>query len=358
MVVPLFVQTIEIQVAVSAQEVLTHIKSNNYAPIYFLQGEETYFIDQISDYIEANALTEAEKGFNQTIMYGKDCKMNEILTNARRFPMMAEKQVVIVKEAQEVDDLKKSGGQKLLEHYLQSPVPSTILVFAHKYKSLDKRTSLYKLLEKSAVTVSTKKMYDNQVPAWVKTLVASKGHKVDDQAAQLLADYIGNDLERLANEVDKMAINLKEPSLIDAKMVQTNVGINKDYNVFEFQNALLRMDVVKANQIVNYFESNPKKHPVIPVIALVYGLFSKLLVVHGSSDKSEKSLASKLKVSPYFVKDYILGARNYPFSQVISNLKSLRKADMQSKGIDSPAINDGDILRELTFRLMHPVMVQ
>lgn len=339
--------------AVTPESVLGDLKSKKYAPVYFLQGEETYYIDQIADYIEDHVLNEAEKGFNQTVLYGRDVAMNVVLTNARRFPMMAERQVVIVKEAQNISDINKEAGQKLLMDYLQNPVASTILVFCYKNKTLDKRKALGKSIDKLAVSVTTKKLYDNQVPAWVEQYIKSKGFTATAKAVQMLADSIGNDLERLANEVDKMLINYKEKVQIDEAAVQRYVGISKDYNVFELQKALISKDVVKANKIVNYFEANPKKNPIIPVIAILFSFYSKLLVAFHAKDKSERNLASVLKVSPYFVKDYLHALRNYSPAQVVNNIHHIKVADLKSKGVDNISATEGQLLKELVFKLLH-----
>ncbi|MTI19794.1 DNA polymerase III subunit delta [Fulvivirga sp. RKSG066] len=337
----------------TADKVLSELKSKKYAPVYFLQGEETYYIDLISDYIEDNVLNETEKGFNETIMYGKDVSMSDVLTNARRFPMMAERQVVIVKEAQQINDLNKENGQKLLIDYIQNPSATTILVFCHKNKTLDKRKSLGKLIDKHAITVTTKKLYDNQVPAWVEQYLGSKGFKATPKAVQMLSESIGNDLERLSNEIDKILINFKDKVQIDEHVVQKYVGISKDYNVFELQKALMVKDVVKANKIVNYFEANAKKNPIIPVIAILYSFYSKLLMIYGTKDKSERNLASVLRVSPYFVKDYITATRYYDLAQVIGNIHYIKVADLKSKGVDNVSTDDGQLLRELVFKLIH-----
>ena len=339
--------------AVTPESILKDLKEKKYAPVYFLQGEETYYIDMISDFIEDNVLTEAEKGFNQTILYGRDVATNVILTNARRFPMMSERQVVIVKEAQAVNDINKEAGQKLLTDYIQNPVPSTILVFCYKNKTLDKRKSLGKLIEKHAVALTTKKLYDNQVPAWVESYMKSKGFGITPKATQMLSDSIGNDLERLANEIDKMLINFKEKIQIDEGVVQKYVGISKDYNVFELQKALITKDVIKANKIVNYFEANSKKNPIIPIIAILFSFYSKLLIAFHAKDKSERNLASVLKVSPYFVKDYMFAMKNYNPMQVVNNIHYIREADLKSKGVDNISATEGQILKELVFKLLH-----
>ena len=334
-------------------EVLKNLKDNQFKPIYFLQGEEPFFIDQISNYIEEHALTEAEKGFNQTILYGKESSMAEILTHARRFPMMAEKQVVIVKEAQEISDIKKESGQKLLENYLNNPVPTTILAFCHKHKSLDRRKSITKIIEKHAVFINTKKLYDNQLPDWIQSHIKGLGYTITPKATYMLAQNIGNNLERINNEINKISINLhNEESEINETIIEEFVGISKEYNLFEFQNAIIQRDGFKAYQMVNYFGANPKQSPMVLVTANLYSLFSKLLIVHQEGAQSS-SLLAKLKVNPYFVKDYVQGAGNYSLSKVLENINHLRKADNQSKGIDSPSLKEHAILKELVYNLMN-----
>ena len=337
----------------SAEKVLKDLEAGRYAPVYFLQGEEPYFIDRISGFIEKNALSEAEKGFNQMVMYGKDVDITAILNNARRYPMMAERQVVIVKEAKDIPDLNRQEGQALLESYIKNPSPSTVLVFCHKYKTLDGRKALPKILDKHAILVTTKKLYDNQVPDWINTYVLSKGFTIERKAAFMLTEFIGNDLERLANEIDKVLINFQEKIQLDAALIQKYVGISKEYNVFELQKALTVRDVVKANKIVQYFESNPKNHPVIPMVAMLFGFYSKLLLIHHSGERSEGGVAKLLKINPFFAKEYLLALQKYSLPVVIRNISFLRQADLQSKGVDSGGMTDGQLLKELVFKLMH-----
>ncbi|MTI31318.1 DNA polymerase III subunit delta [Xanthovirga aplysinae] len=339
--------------AQSAEVVLNALQENQYAPVYFLQGEETYYIDLISSFIENNALPEADKGFNQMVIYGKDVEMNAVITNARRFPMMAERQVVIVKEAQEIQDLNRESGYKILEDYVKNPLPSTILVFCHKHKTLDGRKSLAKTIDKFAILVNTKKLYDNQIPSWIANFLKEKGHKITEKANQMLADNIGNDLERLANEMGKMLINVQPKVMIDEHIVQKFVGISKEYNIFELQRAIGVGDVYKANQIIHYFKANPKDNPLIPIIAVLFSYFNKILLIHHSRDKSEKAVAKAIGVSPYFARDYLGAARKYPLSKVISNIHYLQQADLKSKGVNSGGMKEGEILKELVFYLMH-----
>lgn len=336
------------------ESVLADIKKGKIAPVYFLQGEETFYIDQIADYIEDHILTDTEKGFNQTVVYGRDVNVSTILNHARRFPMMAERQVVIVKEAQNISDLNKEAGAKMLLSYLENPSPSTILVFCHKNKTLDKRKALGKSIDKLTVNVVSKKIYDDKLPAWIEGLIASKGLKISHKAVRMLADAIGTNLERIANEVDKITINLQKGAEIDEEIVQKYVGISKDYNVFELQKALAMKDVIKTAKIVNYIEANSKKNPLIPIIAILYGFYSKLLIAASHSDKSLNGVASALKMNSFFAKDYHLAAGKYNLSQVVNSLHHIRVADLQSKGVDSSgSVTDGQILKELTFKLLH-----
>jgi DNA polymerase III subunit delta len=337
----------------NVKKILADLKSRKYAPVYFLQGEETFYIDVIADYIEANVLSQAEKGFNQVVVYGKDAAMATILTHARRFPMMAERQVVIVKEAQDIPDLGKDTGARLLLDYLTKAVPSTVLVFCHKHKSLDKRKELGKKIDQYAVTINTKKLYDNQLPEFVTEYCKDKKVPIDDRAVQALCEFVGNDLHRLANEVDKIVISLAAGESITAERIMNQVGISKEYNIFELQKAILQRDTVLANRIVNYFERNTKKNPMIPVVAYLFSFFSKLLIAANATDKSEKGLASELKVSPYAVRDYSLALRQFPLAKIIDNISSIKDADLKLKGVNTGSADEGQIFRELVWRLMN-----
>ena len=266
---------------------------------------------------------------------------------------MAERQVVIVKEAQELPDLAKEAGEKFLNAYIQNPLPSTILVFCHKYKTLDGRKSLGKNMDKYCVLVNTKKMYDNQLPEWINKFIAEKGAKINPKAALLLAENIGNDLSRLANEIEKLLINIKDKKEIDELLVEKYVGISKDYNVFELQKALTNRDVVKANRIINYFEANTKNNPIIPTLAALFGFFNKILLVHGSEDKSDGGIAKTLGVNPFFAKDYTAAARSFPVQKAINVIHYLHEADLRSKGIGSATMEEGQIMKELIFKILH-----
>ena len=335
------------------KKVMSDLKAKRYAPVYFLQGEEVFYIDLISDYVEANVLSDAEKGFNQVVVYGKDVTMATILTHARRFPMMAERQVVIVKEAQDIQDLNKEIGGKLLLDYLAKPVPSTVLVFCHKHKTLDKRRELGKKIDKLTESVTTKKIYDNQLPAFVDEYARDKKINIDDKAVQALCEYVGNDLNRMANEIDKLAISVKKDEVVTVERVMNQVGVSREYNIFELQKAVIQRDTFLANKITNYFDANTKKNPVIPVVAFLFSFFSKLLAASLAQDKSDKGLVSALKISPYAARDYSLALRYYPEEKIVKTISYLKEADLKLKGVNSGSESDGQILRELIFRIMH-----
>ena len=337
----------------AVRKILTDIKGNKYAPVYFLQGEEPFYIDLISDYVEKYALSDSEKGFNQVVLYGKDVTMAAVLTNARRFPMMAERQVVIVKEAQDIQDLNRESGAKLLLDYLNRKVPSTVLVFCHKHKSLDKRKELGKKIDQLAVALSTKKLYDNQLPEFVNEYTADKKIPIEDQAIRALCEYVGNDLHRLANEIDKLIISLQPGEAITANHVMNQVGVSKEYNIFELQRAILQRDHVMANKIVNHFEANTKKNPAIPVVAYLYSFYSKLLAASQASDKSDRGLVSELKVSPYAAKDYSSALRVFQTPKIIDIISSLKEADLKLKGVNTGSADEGQIVRELVWRMMN-----
>ena len=340
----------------SPESVLKSLRKQEFAPVYFLQGDEPFYIDLIADYVEENVLSESERGFNQIVMYGKDVDVSSILNNAKRYPMMSERQVVIVREAQDVSDLNNKGGQQQMEAYLKNPMPSTILVFCYKYKSFDGRKTLGKLLDKHAILVESKKMYDKQLPEWIARYVKDKGHQIEDKAVQMLADYIGNNLERLTNEIEKVLINYRqgdEEGKITPAIIQKYIGISKEYNVFELQKALAVKDVLKANRILKYFEANQKANPIIPIIALLFTFYTKLLLVHQASDKSERGLAAVLRINPFFAREYKVASVNYPLPKVIRNIHYLRLSDQYAKGIENQVGSDPQILKELVFKLMH-----
>lgn len=339
--------------AQSPDTVLKDLKAKKFAPIYFLDGDEPYFIDLITDYIEKHAIAEHEKSFNQLIMYGKDSPLNVILSNARKFPMMADRQVVIVKEAQSIPDMGKEEAQKLLLSYVNNPLPSTILVFAHKHKKLDGRGSLKKELDKKSVFVNSEKVKDWKLTEWVENYFKELGHQIENKAAQLLADSIGNNLEVISNEVGKMLINFSEPTKFTSDHISKYIGINKEYNNFELSKAIGYRDVIKANQIIHYFIQNPKAHPVIPIFSLLYNYFSKIALVHRAGAMPENQLAGVIGVHPYGVKEYLAASRNYKLGKVIEVFAFIKEADLRFKGVDSGSMDEGEILRELVYKILH-----
>jgi len=339
-------------------QILSDLKKKVYKPVYFLMGDEPYFIDMISDYIENNVLDETEKEFNQSVLYGRDVSINDILSAAKRFPMMSEKQVIIVKEAQDTKDLVgKDKDDAKAKHpfiaYIENPQPSTVLVICYKYKSIDKRTSIAKVIDKNAVLFESKKLYDNQVADWIFNYLKSKDYTINQRAAGLLAEYLGTSLSKITNELDKLMINLPPKSEITAEHIQANIGISKDYNVFELQTAIGKKEVLKANRIINYFASNEKDNPFVVTISSLYSYFTKLLVYHFLQDKSKTSVASALGVNPFFVADYERAAKNFAPGKLKSIFGYLRDYDVKSKGVDKGSATDGELLKEMVFKILH-----
>lgn len=328
--------------------IVNDIKQGNIKPIYFFMGEEPYYIDKLTEYIENNILTEDEKGFNQMVLYGKDVTIEEVIANAKRYPMMAERQVVIVKEAQEL-----SRTIEKLEGYAENPQPTTVLVFAYKYKTLDKRKKVTKLLDKQGMVFESKKMYENQVADWIKRVLSGKGYAIEPKAAAMLVEFLGNDLSRISNELDKLAIIVPEGAVITPKVIEDNIGFSKDYNVFELRKALGERDQLKAYKIADYFSQNPKDNPLVMTVGLVFGFFSQLLQYHGLPDKSPGNVAKALKVNPYFVKDYDIAFRNYPMRKVSAIVAALRDIDVKSKGVGANNISQGDLLKEMLVKIFN-----
>ena len=323
-------------------KIINDIKAGKIKPIYFLMGEEPYYIDRITEYLEDNLLTEDEKEFNQMVLYGRDTTIDDIIANAKRYPMMAERQVVIVKEAQE---LSKTIDQ--LEKYAENPQPTTVLVFAYKYKSLDKRKKVTKTLEKHGLVYESKKMYDNKVGEWIKRVLQGRGYGIEPKAMAMLVEFLGNDLSRIANELTKLEIILPKGSTITPSHIEENIGFSKDFNVFEFRKAIGEKNQFKAYQIAHYFAQNQKDNPIVMTNGLVFSFFSALLQYHGLKDKSPSNAAKILKVSPYFINDYIAAAHNYPMKKVSAIVGTLRDVDVKSKGVGANGLPQGDLLKEM-----------
>lgn len=330
------------------KQLVTDIKNGNLKPIYFLMGEEAYYIDKISDFIEDTILTEEERGFNQMILYGKDISIEDIVSNAKRYPMMAEYQVVIIKEAQDL-----SRTIEKLASYAEHPQPTTILVVNYKYKKIDKRKALYKAIKKSGVVYESKKLYENQVADWIRRILSPKGYSITPKAAQMLVEFLGTDLSKINNELEKLQIILPKNSQITPELIEENIGISKDYNNFELRKAIGDKNIVKAHQIVNYFAENPKDNPMVVTVSLLFNFFSQLLHFHGLKDKSPRSVASALRINPYFVNEYVAAARNYPMRKVSTVVSTLRDFDVKSKGVGANAVPQGDLLKELLVRILN-----
>lgn len=329
------------------EDILANLKKKIYHPIYFLMGEESYFIDQLTDYISKNVLTEAEKGFNQHVLYGKDTDMNTIITHSRRFPMMANHQVIIVKEAQNIKKIED------LETYIKAPLESTILVINYKYKSIDKRKSFAKQLAKKCVLFESKKIYDNKLPGWINSYLSAHDYSIAPQASAMLAEYLGTDLSKVSNELDKLIISIPKGTKITPDHIEKNIGISKDYNIFELQNSLGEKNILKTNQIINYFAANPSSNPFTRTIASLYFYFMKILTYHFLTDKSPNSVASALQVNPFFVKSYTAAAKVYNPKKLVEIMGILREYDMKSKGFGNVSTTAGDLQREMIYKILH-----
>ena len=334
--------------AVTYEEILSDLKNRIFKPVYFLAGEEPYYIDLLTEYIQEKVLPEEEKAFNQIIVYGDDTNIAAIIDTARRFPMMSSHQVLIVKEAQSLKKLED------LVIYLEKPLLSTILVFSYKYKTLDKRTKLFKTLESHGVYFESARIRDYLIPAWIEKYLMLKGIKTDPSASAMLTEYLGTDLHKIVNELDKLIITLPQGKpVITTSLIEKNIGISKDYNNFELQKAIGEKNILKANMIVQYFANNPKDNPLTLSIASLFGFFSKLLTFHYLTDKSRNNVAAVLKVNPFFVKDYENSASKYNVSKTMQIISLLRTYDMKSKGFGDPGTEPGDLLNELVFRILH-----
>ncbi|WP_167614893.1 DNA polymerase III subunit delta [Maribellus sediminis] len=328
--------------------ILQNLKKGIYHPIYLLQGEEPYYIDVLSDFIEDHVLTDAEKGFNQTVFYGKDSDPINIAESSMRFPMMASKQVIVVKEAQSLSKIE------LLASYAEKPLESTILVLAYKYKTLDARSKLVKAIKKNGVVFTSKKLYENQVPGWIDTYLKEHNYSITPQAAQLLTAYLGSELGKIANELNKLVIAVKDTNRITPEHIELNIGVSKDFNLLELQNALGEKDVLKANKIINYFGSNASLNPMQKTVAGLYFYFSKLFTYHFLKDKSERSVAAELRVHPFFAKEYVAAAKRYSPTKLYEIMGILREYDMKSKGFNSSTMLDtADLQKEMIYKILH-----
>ncbi|WP_126971403.1 DNA polymerase III subunit delta [Gynurincola endophyticus] len=330
----------------SAEKIIQTLQKKQYRPIYWLEGEEEYFIDKVIQYAEHNILTEAEAGFNLTVFYGKDAEWADIINACRKYPMFSDKQVVILKEAQQMRDITK------LEPYIDNPLSSTLFFVAYKEKKVDGRSKLAKTLKEKGELLSTKKMYDNQLPDWTNEMIRSKNLLITPKALHLLVEHIGNDLSRIENEVEKITINLKDRKEINEDDIEKYVGVSKEYNPFELQNAVAYRDLAKAMKIVQYFEANPKAAPIQLILPALYNLFSKTYMIFGQKATDERTIATNIGVNPFFVKDYITCAKNYQYNGIEQALLLLHHYNLKSVGVGSQGTSDASLLKEMMAKMM------
>ena len=331
--------------------IFKNIKTKEFLPIYFLHGEEAYYIDAAVKALENDVLTEDEKAFNQTVVYGKDTNYNEILSLAKQYPMMGDKQLIIVKEAQ---DLKFNDEEtKILEKYVENPVESTILVFAHKHKKVDSRKKVFKTLDKAKMLFHSEPVKDYNLAKWIDDEARNLQIKLAPGISQLLADYLGNDLSRIANELNKMKLVLKDGEVLDGKLVETHIGISKEFNVFELQKALGKKDANTAFKIAYYMGKNPKTNPIVMTIGNLYNFFSNVVLYHTVSHQSPPTIASELGINPYFVKDYAEAARLYPLKFATRIISVLREIDLKSKGLGAVNMDEGELLKEMVYKIIN-----
>lgn len=327
---------------------MSDVKQGNLKPVYFLMGEESYYINLITDFMLEHLLTETEKEFDMNIVYGKDVAVRDVIGLARQYPMIAKHRVVLLKEAQDVKDMDD------LTLYLQKPMPSTILIINYKNGSIDKRKKVAGELEKTAVLYESKKLYDNELPSWIMSYVKTKGLGLDDRTAELLADYLGSDLGRIVGELDKLSITIpKGETRITPELIERNIGISKEYNDFELQNAIVHKDILKANKIAVYYSKSPKNNPLIKTIAVLSMFFSNLMLYHYLVDRSSAAVASELGISPYRAKDYTEAAKNYNAFKTMNIISMLRDYDAKSKGFEYKSVPDSELLKELLFKILH-----
>lgn len=334
------------------KKIIASIKSNGYQPVYFLMGEEPYYIDYLADYFMHHVIPEEEKAFNQLVLYGKDTTVNEIMSQARQYPFMGDKMLIVVKEAQ---DLIKTIND--FSSYFKSVQSSTVLVFCYKYKALDKRKELYKTLSKSdqAVVFESNKVKDYQLDTWLKSYVQSQKLEIEPKAVAMLIEFLGNDLSKMVNEIAKLKIVLKDSRMITADLVEENIGISKDYNNFELINALAYKNDAKAFDIAKYFALNTKNNPLVVSIAVLYNFFSKLLQYHGimykNSGANQTDVAKQLGINPYGLKDYQAAFKLYPMKKVSANIEAIREIDVKGKGVEGNLTHD-DLLKELLIKIL------
>jgi DNA polymerase-3 subunit delta len=331
----------------STISIISEWEKNIFKPVYWLEGEEEYFIDEIMEYAEKKILSEADASFNQTIFYGKDANWADIINSCRRYPMFAERQVVLLKEAQQMKEVEK------LESYIENPLSSTILVVSYKGKTLDGRSKFSKLIKKKGEVFLSKKIYDNQLPGWINGYLQANGFKITPKALHLLVEHIGNDLSRIVNEIEKLSLNLGKGKNITEDEIEKYIGISKEYNIFELQRAFSKKDNAKAIRILQYFEANPKAVPIQLILPSLYSYFVKILPVYQMADKSERALKPLFSFNPNLVDQALDTLKNYSFSQIEQIIILLHHSNLKSIGIDSAGLSPGSIMKELSYKIMN-----
>ncbi len=330
----------------NSEKIIADIQKGHYQPVYWLEGEEEYFIDQVINYAEHKILSESETGFNLTIFYGRDTSWTDVVNSCRRYPMFSDKQVVILKEAQTMKDIDK------LESYVEKPLYSTLFFVAYKDKKVDGRTKLAKLLKEKAILYTTKKIYDNQLPEWTGELVHQKGYTISKKALLLLIDHIGNDLSRLNNEIDKLAMNLGERKKISEDDIERFIGVSKEFNVFELQQAIAQKDLYKAVRIIQYFAANPKAAPLQLIFPSLYNFFSKVQMVYAIPSRDDKAVAAAIGVNAWFVKDYVQTAQRFHPQEIEKILLLLHRYNLKNIGIDDAGTEDAELLKEMVVKMI------
>ncbi|MEC7646217.1 MAG: DNA polymerase III subunit delta [Bacteroidota bacterium] len=329
------------------KEIITSINNKDLHPVYFLMGDESYYIDKLSEKFSTEVLDDDEKEFNQVTLYGKDTTIEEIISESKQFPFGAKRRVVIVKEGQQLKNIEA------LDAYLENPQTKTILIICYKKKSIDKRKKFGKNLSKKCIVFESNKLYDDKIPGWILSYINKRGYTIDTSSTAILADHLGSSLSNISNELEKLMLAIEQEKHITPELIEYHIGISKDYNVFELQNALGKKDVLKANRIINHFAKNTKEHHIIPILSSLFSFFQKIMLYHSLKDKSSKSVASKLKINPFFINQYQKAAKNYNTKQLISIFSHLKEYDLKSKGVKNKSTDQSQLLKELIFKILH-----
>ena len=329
------------------KEIITSINNKDLHPIYFLMGDEPYYIDKLCNKFAKEILNGEEKEFNQITLYGKDTTVEEIISSSKQFPFGAARRVIIIKEGQQLKNIEK------LESYFENPQKNTILIISYKKKSIDKRKKFGKNLSKNCIVFESNKLYDNQIPSWIISYINKRGYTIDKTSSTVLAEQLGTNLSKISNELEKLILAMDKEKHITAELIENNIGISKDYNIFELQNALGEKNVLKANHIINHFAKNTKQHHIIPILSALFSFFQKIIFYHSLEDKSAKSVASKLKINLFFINQYQKAAKNYNIKKLILIFSYLKEYDLKSKGVKNKSTDQSELLKELVFKILH-----